>query len=94
MIGTRIVDLAISQQATNNVNRFLETADLVIKWKTEGFVFESVVTRTQAQNEATTADLVDGVCHLGEQGGIAPAHRKHQRTELDTLGDRSQGRQE
>ena len=92
MIGARIVDLAVTQQTANNVNRFLEAADLVIKWKTEGFVFESVVTRTQAKNEATTADLVDGVCHLGEQGGIAPAHRKHQRTEFNTLGDRSQGR--
>ena len=59
----------------------------------DGYAGWQTARSAQAKDEATTTDLLDGVCHLGEQGWIAPTHRKHQCSDFDVLSDRSQSRQ-
>ena len=93
VVTTIEVDLAGLQECGDDLDRFLEPGVAVVVGITEGVVLHLVVSRADPQNQAPTADLIDGVGHLGQQRRVAETHAQHQITELDRPGAGGQGRQ-
>src|SRR5215212_11338211 len=86
--------MPVAQETGDDRNRLLEAADAVVEGIAEGDVFRLVPAGTQSEDEATTADLLDGVGHLGQQRGVTKRRGHDQRTDLWLFGDRRQRRDE
>ena len=87
------VDAALAQQRTDDREGLLEARHALVEGETEGAVLGLVPARAKAQDEAATADLVDGRRHLGQQGWRTEAGGGDQRPQLDPLGGTRQGGQ-
>ena len=76
------IDRALLQQSADDLDSFPEAGELVIGGKPEGPVLVVVVARPDPQDQASTADVVHRLRHLGEQGGAAKSHAEDQGAEL------------
>src|SRR5215470_9972789 len=87
------IHLPLSEQRDNHLQGFLKAAGKVIKRVAEGFILPLVPPGAQTQDQASPADLVNGVCYLGKQRRGAKRRAGHQRSQRDARGNCRQSAQ-
>ena len=75
-------DLLPAQQRANDLQRLLEAADAPVPWIAERHMLGLEVSGAEPQDEAPSAQLVDGVGHPREQGRITVSRVYHQGSDL------------
>ena len=72
-----------AQHRTNDLQRFLETADAPFPRIAERHVLGLEIAGAESEDEPTFAQFVDGVRHPRQQRGVAVPGVHHQRSDLD-----------
>src|SRR3989442_6897134 len=75
--------MPFSQERHDHLQRFLEAAGQVIEEIAKGFVFWLMPAGSEAQDEAASTDLVEGIGHLGQQRRGAKRGASHEWTKRD-----------
>src|SRR5680860_512275 len=91
MVCALEVDITITQESVNDLHRFLEATDPVVERKPKGIIFRLMPAGAKTQDKSPATDLVDGVCHLGNQGRVAKAGAGNERRDFDALCGGGQG---
>src|SRR6476659_10055375 len=65
VIRPREIDVAVTQQSRDDRPRFGERVGTMVDGVTEGTILRLIPAGTQTENQASVADLFDGVSHLG-----------------------------
>ena len=94
VVGALKVDVPGAQQGGNDLQRLLEAADAVVVGVAEGGVFGFVPAGAEPEDQPAAGDLVDGIGHLGDEGGVAEAGAGHEVSELHAPRCRCQRGQE
>jgi hypothetical protein len=61
----------------DDLERFCEPAIAMVRGVAEGLVLRVVIPGPQAEDESPSTDLVDGIRHFCQHGGIAEAATQH-----------------
>ena len=85
-------DALIGQQWLQNLQVFVEAAHAVIEVEAKCSVFGDLVAGANAEQQATTGELLERTGHFGEQSRVAERRRHDHAPDLDPLGRDTDGR--